>query len=142
MVFELEGVPLPQNSAQTPVCQYLYQQGFSLATLLTTLPLNVIPIVGTMGFVVINGFVHAWALHEGFLAGNKGLAIAQQVRYIRSSFRAYAMFGIVAIVLSAVPFLGVMFIYTNTIGSALWAIDLELSGQLDNYSYQALEEMK
>ena len=34
-------------------------------------------------------------------------------------------FGVVAIFLEMVPFLGVLFTFTNTVGAALWAADME-----------------
>jgi predicted PurR-regulated permease PerM len=34
-------------------------------------------------------------------------------------------FGILAVLLELIPFVGIVFAFTNTIGAALWASDME-----------------
>jgi hypothetical protein len=41
-------------------------------------------------------------------------------------------FGIVATLLEMIPFIGLVFAFTNTVGAALWAADLEKSGGAPN----------
>ena len=38
---------------------------------------------------------------------------------------AYTGFGIPAVLLEMVPFVGIFFAFTNTVGAALWAADIE-----------------
>jgi len=40
----------------------------------------------------------------------------------------YIAFGIVAMLLQLIPGMSIFFVYTNTVGAALWAIELEKKG--------------
>lgn len=41
---------------------------------------------------------------------------------------AYISFGTVAMLLQLIPFTSIFFAYTNTVGAALWAVELERRG--------------
>ena len=50
----------------------------------------------------------------------------QQIKQIyRSKKSEYTGFGLVANVLESIPFLNLLFIFTNTLGAALWVVQIE-----------------
>lgn len=49
--------------------------------------------------------------------------------YIVSTYYAYS-FGVGALVFSFIPVLGLIFTFTNTVGAALWAADLEAKSNI------------
>ncbi|KAK6414378.1 hypothetical protein LTR95_017744 [Oleoguttula sp. CCFEE 5521] len=52
----------------------------------------------------------------------------QREQAVEKRKAAYASFGIVAVLLEMIPIAGIFFAYTNTVGAALWAADLEQKG--------------
>lgn len=105
----------------------------SFLLLLCTIPLNAIPVIGTVLFLFINGFTLAWGLQDSFLV-SKGMTLPNQWQYMRSgSWRGYTAFGFSAIILDLLPFFNIVFIYTNVVGAALWAVELERGGEVDRF---------
>ena len=49
--------------------------------------------------------------------------------YIRSNWGEYLMFGYTGALLESIPVAGLFFMLTNTIGAALWAVEMEQSGR-------------
>jgi uncharacterized protein involved in cysteine biosynthesis len=93
--------------------------GLSFLLFVVTIPLNVIPLLGTFLFLSINGFLLAWGLHDSFLA-TKGMTLANQGQFMRSGFwKSYMSFGFTASLLQLVPFFNILFIYTNVVGAGM-----------------------
>jgi hypothetical protein len=107
------------------------------------LPLNFIPVVGTVLFIIMQGRRFGPQAHaryfqlkqmsksqrEDFVEKHK----AAYTRYIlalifllRHFSNLFCSFGIPAALLELIPFVGIFFAFTNTCGAALWASDLEL----------------
>ncbi|OJJ51364.1 hypothetical protein ASPZODRAFT_127432 [Penicilliopsis zonata CBS 506.65] len=91
---------------------------------LVYLPLNFVPVVGTISYIVLQGrkigpFAHARYFH---LKGWRGDEVREWVEAHRGG---YTGFGIAAFVLEMVPFASTIFTFTNTIGAAMWASDIE-----------------
>ncbi|KAI9805325.1 MAG: hypothetical protein M1833_005778 [Piccolia ochrophora] len=88
------------------------------------LPLNFIPVVGTIIFLVLQGrrtgpFAHARYFQL------KGWPESEKASYVHQHQAAYTSFGLVATLLELVPVASIFFAFTNTVGAALWAADIE-----------------
>ena len=88
------------------------------------LPLNLIPVVGTILFVGMQGKRTGPFLHARYFE-LKGMSQKQRAEYIEERRGAYTGFGIVATLLEMVPVVGLFFAFTNNVGAALWASDME-----------------
>jgi len=88
------------------------------------LPLNFIPIVGTVLFIVLQGKRFGPASHARYFQLKK-MGGHRQQEFVEQRRGAYTSFGIAATMLEMVPFVGIFFAFTNTVGAALWAADLE-----------------
>ena len=55
----------------------------------------------------------------------KGISGRQKETFIQNRRPEYLAFGSVAILLGLVPGANIFFAYTNTVGAALWALDIE-----------------
>ncbi|GAB9465980.1 hypothetical protein Gpo141_00003366 [Globisporangium polare] len=95
-----------------------------LVVLIVTLPLNLIPIVGTIAWVWLNGTILAWEYHLYYFE-LRNLSYVQQKAFIAERKAQYSSFGMQAMFLEMVPFFGSLFLFTNAIGAALFAADLE-----------------
>jgi hypothetical protein len=109
------------------------------------LPLNLIPVVGTIAFVLLQGRRTGPMAHNRYFQ-LKGMNKTQKEQEIEKRSAAYtryvlvccevliyvltsrSSFGVPATLLEMVPVAGIFFAYTNTCGAALWAADLEQSG--------------
>jgi len=92
------------------------------------LPLNFIPIVGTVLFVILQGKRFGPAAHARYFQLKK-MGASRKEEFVEQRRGAYTSFGIVATLLEMVPFVGIFFAFTNTCGAALWAADLEQQGK-------------
>ncbi|KAA8912029.1 hypothetical protein FN846DRAFT_903912 [Sphaerosporella brunnea] len=91
------------------------------------LPLNFIPVVGTAVFLVVQGREQGPSYHNRYFQ-LKSYTKAQKEAFIERNNPAYIAFGTAATLLQLVPGLSILFLYTNTVGAALWAVDLERKG--------------
>ncbi|MCJ1228663.1 hypothetical protein MMC12_005324 [Toensbergia leucococca] len=88
------------------------------------LPLNFIPVVGTVIFVILQGKRAGPAAHSRYFQ-LKEWNNAQRQKHIEENKAAYTSFGIAAVLLELVPIASILFAFTNTVGAALWAADME-----------------
>ncbi|KAF2757495.1 hypothetical protein EJ05DRAFT_391545 [Pseudovirgaria hyperparasitica] len=88
------------------------------------LPLNFIPVIGTALFIILQGRRTGPVAHTRYFQ-LKGMSASQKDKYVEDRKAAYTSFGVVATLLEMVPFAGIFFSFTNTVGAALWAADLE-----------------
>lgn len=91
---------------------------------LISLPLNSIPGIGTVIFLVYNGEKQGPGYHMRYFA-LKGWDQRTREEFVHQHKAAYTAFGAVGLVLNMVPFLGLVFGLTTTVGAALWANKLE-----------------
>ncbi|THH00595.1 hypothetical protein EW026_g1965 [Hermanssonia centrifuga] len=89
-----------------------------------TLPLNLIPVIGTVGFLFINGHRAGPGWHSRYFQ-LKGFDKAQRQSFVAKRRPAYTAFGIGALLFTFVPVVGLVFTFTNTVGAALWAAQME-----------------
>lgn len=113
------------------------------------LPLNFIPIVGTVAFVILQGRKFGPAAHARYFQ-LKQMKKQDKERFIEERKAAYARsvvkphqdvplltnesFGVPAVLLELVPVVGILFSFTNTVGAALWAADMEQAGNSGSQS--------
>ncbi|KAI8987028.1 hypothetical protein BDB01DRAFT_784322 [Pilobolus umbonatus] len=90
---------------------------------LLTLPLNIVPVVGPITFISIQGLFVGGAAHQRYYHHYKW-SPAQRQRRIEKHFWQYHKYGIMASLMEMVPFAGYLFMYTNYLGAALWAVDM------------------
>ncbi|KAF1965093.1 hypothetical protein BU23DRAFT_585202 [Bimuria novae-zelandiae CBS 107.79] len=88
------------------------------------LPLNMIPVVGTVLFVILQGRKFGPTAHARYFQLKK-MDKRQKEEFIEARKAAYTSFGVPATLLELVPFAGIFFSFTNTVGAALWAADIE-----------------
>ncbi|CAJ2503573.1 Uu.00g109670.m01.CDS01 [Anthostomella pinea] len=88
------------------------------------LPLNFIPIVGTAIFILIQGRGRGSSVHGRYFQ-LKGWSQSQQQDWLERHTAPYTTFGTIATLLEMVPFASMFFAFTNTVGAALWAADIE-----------------
>jgi len=88
------------------------------------LPLNMVPVVGTVLFVVLQGRKFGPTAHARYFQ-LKQMNKTQKEDFIERRKAAYASFGVPAVLLELVPIAGIFFSFTNTVGAALWAADIE-----------------
>ncbi|PSK34820.1 hypothetical protein B9Z65_1403 [Elsinoe australis] len=91
------------------------------------LPLNFIPVVGTVIFIIVQGKKTGPNAHARYFQ-LKGMNKTRREEHVEKRTGAYTGFGIVANLLEMVPIVGVFFAFTNTAGAALWAADMEGRG--------------
>ncbi|KAJ3033221.1 hypothetical protein HDV00_006575 [Rhizophlyctis rosea] len=95
---------------------------------LITLPLNFIPVVGNIVFLVINGSKSATGLHARYFQ-LKGFTLEEAKRFVDDRRGAYTGFGVTSLALTLIPVINILFVISNTISAALWAVDLEKQQQ-------------
>lgn len=85
------------------------------ALFVLTLPLNVIPVIGPLGFLSIQALFRGGAAHKRYFQLYKWTP-EQRQRRIETYFWQYQRFGLVATALEMIPFVGYLFMYTNQVG--------------------------
>lgn len=88
------------------------------------LPLNFIPVVGTLVFIAIQGRNRGKTVHSRYFQLKKW-SVSRQTDWLRIHVAPYTAFGLVATILEMIPFVSILFTFTNTVGAALWAADIE-----------------
>ncbi|TVY50927.1 Outer spore wall protein RRT8 [Lachnellula cervina] len=83
------------------------------------LPLNFIPIVGTVIFVLLQGKARGNAVHTRL----KKWSNSQREEWLKENTAPYTAFGTVATLLELIPIASILFAFTNTVGAALWAAE-------------------
>ncbi|RSH83887.1 hypothetical protein EHS25_005502 [Saitozyma podzolica] len=92
-----------------------------------TLPLNLIPVVGTAFFLIFNGYKSGPSYHARYFQ-LKGYDKSRRAAATARRRGAYTGFGSMAAILNLVPVVSVLFNCTTSVGAALWAADLESKG--------------
>jgi len=88
------------------------------------LPLNFIPVVGTVIFVLLQGRARGNSVHTRYFQ-LKNWSKSQQQEWLKENTAPYTAFGTVATLLELIPVASILFSFTNTAGAALWAADIE-----------------
>ncbi|KAL2829389.1 hypothetical protein BJY01DRAFT_124694 [Aspergillus pseudoustus] len=91
---------------------------------LVLLPLNFVPLVGTVGYVYVSGKKAGPGLHDRYFQ-LRGLSRAEREEWVEERRGAYTGLGMASVLLEMVPFVSIVFEFSNAVGAALWAADLE-----------------
>lgn len=91
------------------------------------LPLNFIPVVGTVMFVVLQGKRFGPSAHTRYFQ-LKRMSEKQKDDFVKARQAEYTGYGVPAVLLELIPLASIFFAFTNTVGAALWAADLEQHG--------------
>ncbi|KAL2166130.1 hypothetical protein VTG60DRAFT_3269 [Thermothelomyces hinnuleus] len=92
--------------------------------LIVFLPLNLVPYVGTIAFIMITGSRLGKLSHHRWFK-LRGLDKKAKKRELRLRRWEYLWFGTVAMILELVPILSFFFLLTSTAGAAMWAAKME-----------------
>ncbi|KAF4032519.1 Etoposide-induced protein 2.4 (EI24) [Phytophthora infestans] len=95
-----------------------------LVLLIVTLPLNLIPIIGSIIYAWLNGTILAWEYHLLYFEF-KNFTYAQQKAFVNEHKVQYSSFGMQALLMEMIPGFGSIFVFTNTVGAALMAAHFE-----------------
>ncbi|KAE8146329.1 hypothetical protein BDV25DRAFT_162706 [Aspergillus avenaceus] len=96
----------------------------ALLRALILLPLNLIPVVGTVLYAYAQGKKLGPVAHERYFQ-LKGWNDKEKEEWVKKFRGGYTGLGIASFVLEMVPFASIAFAFTNSVGAALWAADLE-----------------
>lgn len=91
---------------------------------LLTLPLNAVPVIGTVSFLALNGHRAGPGWHARYFQ-LKGLDAATRKSFVERHRPEYTAFGVAALLFNFIPIVGLVFTFTNTVGAALWAANME-----------------
>ncbi|KAL4920925.1 hypothetical protein BDW62DRAFT_198376 [Aspergillus aurantiobrunneus] len=98
--------------------------GAGMLRSLAMLPLNFVPVVGTLVYVYVRGKRAGPGLHERYFQ-LRGLSAAEREEWVARRRGGYTGLGMASVLLEMVPFASVVFEFSNAVGAALWAADLE-----------------
>ncbi|KAL1941244.1 hypothetical protein VTO73DRAFT_7456 [Trametes versicolor] len=94
-----------------------------------TLPLNFIPGVGTVLFLLYNGYNGGPGWHTRYFQ-LKNLNKSQRASFVENRRAEYTAFGMSTLLFNFIPVVGLLFSFTNTVGAALWAAQLEAEANI------------
>ncbi|KAG8777921.1 hypothetical protein FRC12_000125 [Ceratobasidium sp. 428] len=95
-----------------------------LVRYILSIPLNFIPVVGTVFFLGYNGAKSGPGYHARYFQ-LKQWSEEQRKQHISQHRGAYTSFGFAALALNLIPFATLGFSCTSAVGAALWAADQE-----------------
>ncbi|KAF9323036.1 hypothetical protein BGZ91_003873, partial [Linnemannia elongata] len=94
-----------------------------ILVLILTFPLNLIPILGQVIFIAINGWVLTFGYRFHYDAEIRNITILQSRREAWARRSEFSQFGSAAFGLQMVPLANLLFAWTNIVGCALWVAD-------------------
>ncbi|KAH9951062.1 hypothetical protein B0H21DRAFT_350305 [Amylocystis lapponica] len=95
-----------------------------LTRYLLSLPLNLVPVAGTVLFLLYNGDRGGPGWHTRYFQ-LKGLTKGQRQAFVQRRRAEYTAFGTATLLFNFIPVVGLVFSFTNTVGAAMWAAQLE-----------------
>jgi len=100
-----------------------------LVKYLVSLPLNFVPVIGTVAFLFINGQRGGPGWHSRFFQ-LKGFDKSQRTAFVEKRKPEYTAFGMATMLFTFIPIVGLIFSFTNTVGAALWAAEIEAKANI------------
>ncbi len=95
-----------------------------------TLPVTSLFPIGPIAFAYLNGFGSAASLMDHYLVQKSVTKPADREAVYQANRNQFRMFGAVVFALNLLPVANWLFLFTNTVGAALWAADMEKQGLL------------
>lgn len=102
----------------------------SFRRLACTLPVTSLMPIGPMLYAYLNGFGSAATLMDHYLLQKSVSKPADREAVYQANRTQFRMFGAVVFALNLLPVVNWLFLFTNTVGAALWAADMEKQGLL------------
>ncbi|KZT67340.1 hypothetical protein DAEQUDRAFT_673460 [Daedalea quercina L-15889] len=124
-----KGATASVESALVKPLQILSTGG--LVRYLVTLPVNMVPVLGTVLFVLYNGYTGGPGWHSRYFQ-LKGFSKNQRQTFVGRRRGEYTVFGAATLLFNYIPLVGFLFSFTNTIGAAMWAAQLEAQTNIIN----------
>ncbi|KAI5962663.1 uncharacterized protein KGF55_003739 [Candida pseudojiufengensis] len=97
---------------------------FSITKILILFFVNFIPVVGPFFVLIVKVNSKSIQVHRRYFI-LKGFDVIEIENFYRLNKNSYLTFAIFALLLEMIPCVNVLLLFTNTIGAALWAVDLE-----------------
>lgn len=91
-----------------------------LTVMLMTLPINDLPVLGTIFWLLVNGWLYGWDLLADFLPIFGHTTACGQSKYCYQHRLSFASFGATALALTLIPIIGPLFFITNAYGAAVF----------------------
>jgi hypothetical protein len=104
-----------------------------------SLPLNSIPLVGTIFFLIYNGVKAGPTFHARYFQ-LKNFNKPTREAFVQTRKSSYTAFGAVCLALNLIPVIGLLFNMTSTIGAALWASKMESTQPPPERAYEIPED--
>jgi len=95
-----------------------------------TVPITSLFPIGPIIFAYLNGFGSAANLLDHYLKQKSVTKSADREAVYQANRNQFRMFGAVVFALNLLPIVNWLFLFTNTVGAALWAADMEKQGTL------------
>ena|SRR3990167_1230700 len=99
--------------------RYWWYKMVSWAIFIITIPINLIPGLGTIIFILINGSIMAWRLQLNYYQ-DKNIPPNVCSYVFRHRFPEFASFGTVCLILDLIPLLDILLVYTNIVASGIF----------------------
>ncbi|CAG8621432.1 35103_t:CDS:2 [Gigaspora margarita] len=100
-----------------------------VVTLIITIPLHAIPVVGTILYCIINGWPLAWGHQIHYHILIKEWSVKQSREFAWKNRNDYASFGAIGMALQLIPVANFIFFWTTIVGAALWTADVLIEEQ-------------
>ncbi|CAG8657237.1 5026_t:CDS:2 [Acaulospora morrowiae] len=100
-------------------------------TLIVTMPLHALPVVGTFIYCYLNAWVMTWGHQLHYHLEIKELNVNQSRKLAWKNRDDYILFGMVAVALELIPIANFLFFWTNVVGAALWTADVLIEERRD-----------
>ena len=113
---------LQPSATESSIRQYL--------RMACTLPISSLMPIGPILFAYLNGFGSAATLMDHYLVQKAVNKPADREAVYQANRNQFRMFGAVVFALNLLPVANWLFLFTNTVGAALWAADMEKQGLL------------
>ncbi|KAI5957173.1 hypothetical protein KGF54_000101 [Candida jiufengensis] len=97
---------------------------FSITKILFLFFINFIPVVGPIIILIIKVNSKSVQVHRRYFI-LKGFDLIEIENFYKLNKNSYLLFAIFALLLESIPCVNVLLLFTNTIGAALWAVDIE-----------------
>ena len=95
-----------------------------------TFPINSLMPIGPILYAYLNGFGSAATLMDHYVVQKAVSKPADREAIYQANKNNFRMFGAVVLALNLLPVANWLFLFTNTVGAALWAADMEKQGLL------------
>ncbi|KAG0047489.1 hypothetical protein BGZ83_007459 [Gryganskiella cystojenkinii] len=96
---------------------------FQVVSLIVLLPLHAVPVVGTIVYCYLNGWVVTFSKRIHYDIELRKMTVNQSRKYAWKNKTDFCEFGGVAVFLEMTPVLNLLFFWTNVVGAALWVAD-------------------